>query len=280
MKLAQKIAIGYVRARLNMISVVSPAKAAEKAYEIFCTPQQKFTKPFPEIFEKGEKLQFLQQGKKIRGYRWNQDAGKRLLILHGFESSCRKFDHHISRAVKAGYEVLAFDAPAHGSSDGKQVTLLDYVEMISKVEKLYGHIDSYLCHSFGGFALVMYLEKRPHDAKTRAVLVAPASETTAAIDGFFQFLQLNDKVRKEFDRIIHRLSGHWPAYFSVKRALKHVSASILWIHDEHDLITPIANAKEIITMGYPNIEFMVTKGLGHNKIYRDNEVKRKIFSFL
>jgi pimeloyl-ACP methyl ester carboxylesterase len=152
--------------------------------------------------------------------------------------------------------------------------------MISNVEKIFGHVDSFLCHSFGGFALVTYLEKRPHDAKTRAVLVAPAIETTIAIDGFFRFLQLNEKVRKEFDRIIHRLSGHWPAHFSVRRALKHVSASILWIQDEDDPVTPIADAKEIITAGYPNIEFMVTKGLGHNKIYRDNAVKRKIFSFL
>jgi pimeloyl-ACP methyl ester carboxylesterase len=280
MKLAQKIAIGYVRATLNMIAVVSPKKAAEKAYELFCTPQYRSNKPFPDIFAKGEKLYFTQQGKKVRGYRWNKDAGNRLLILHGYESSCRKFDHHISRAVKAGFEVLAFDAPAHGSSEGSQVTLLDYMEMISNTEKHFGKIDRFICHSFGGFALMMYLEKRSHDATTRAVVIAPASETTVAIDGFFGFMQLSNKVRKEFDRIIHQKSGHWPAYFSASRALKHITASILWIHDEEDLVTPVAEAQKVMATGYPNIEFMITKGLGHNKIYRDNDVKRKIFSFL
>lgn len=280
MKLAQKIAVGYVRARLNMIAVVSPAKAAEEAYELFCTPQRRSTNPFPDIFAKGEKLHFIQHGKKVRGYRWNKDAGKRLLILHGYESSCRKFDHHISRAIKSGYEVLAFDAPAHGSSEGSQVTLLDYVNMISNTEKHYGKIDSFISHSFGGFALMMYLAKIPHDAQTRAVVIAPATETVVAIDGLFRFLQLNEKVRAAFDRIIQRKFGHLPAYFSAGTALKHVKASILWIHDEDDLVTPLADARKIMDSAYPNIEFMITKGLGHSRIYRDNEVKRKIFSFL
>jgi hypothetical protein len=100
MKLAQKIAIGYVRARLNMLAVISPARAAEKAMEIFSTPQYRSKSKFPDIFSKGEKVQLVQDGKKVRGYRWNQGAEKRLLILHGYESSCRKFDHHISRGQK------------------------------------------------------------------------------------------------------------------------------------------------------------------------------------
>ncbi len=263
-----------------MLAVISPKKAAEKAYEMFCTPQYRSRQPLPAIFEKGEKLHFSQHGKKIRGYRWNKDAGKRLMILHGYESSCRKFDHFISRAIKNGFEVLAFDAPAHGNSEGKKITLLDYIEMIGNVEKLYGKVDSFLGHSFGGFAIVLYLEKRKHDAQTRLVLIAPASETTIAADGFFKFLQLNNRVRAEFDDLIHRISGHRPTYFSATRALKHVRASILWVHDEEDLITPIDTARKIMAEGYPNIEFMFTKGLGHNKIYRDNNVKRKVFSFL
>src|SRR5512139_148922 len=126
MKLAQKIAIGYVRARLNMLAVISPARAAEKAFELFSTPQYRSKSRFPDIFARGEKIQFLQNNKKVRGFRWNRGSDKRLLILHGYESSCRKFDHHISRGIKQGYEVLAFDAPAHGISEGKKINLLDY----------------------------------------------------------------------------------------------------------------------------------------------------------
>jgi hypothetical protein len=62
--------------------------------------------------------------------------------------------------------------------------------------------------------------------------------------------------------------------------MKHIRASVLWVHDEDDLTTPLSDLKPVMEKGYPNVEFMITKGLGHNRIYRDNEVKRKIFSFL
>jgi len=280
MKLAQKLAVNYVRARLNMLAVVSPARAAQKAYKLFSTPQYRSRKAFPEIFQKAEKIEFVQKGKRIKGFRWNKGGAPRLLILHGYESSCRKFDHHISRAVKKGCEVLAFDAPAHGSSEGSEITLPDYVEMIENVEKQFGMPEVFICHSFGGIAAAHYLEKTDHDQRTKLILIAPATETTTAIDGFFRFLQLNGKVRKEFDRHIHHLSGQWPSHFSINRAMKRIKASVLWIHDEEDLTTPIQDVHRVMEKGYPNIEFMITSGLGHNRIYRDNHVKRKIFSFL
>jgi predicted alpha/beta hydrolase family esterase len=56
---------------------------------------------------------------------------------------------------------------------------------------------SFICHSFGGIALSQYMETVGHNEKTKIVLIAPATETTSAIDGFFTFLQLNQKVRKE-----------------------------------------------------------------------------------
>ena len=37
------------------------------------------------------------------------------------------------QGIKQGYEVLAFDAPAHGQSEGKTSNLLDYMEMIRKI---------------------------------------------------------------------------------------------------------------------------------------------------
>jgi fermentation-respiration switch protein FrsA (DUF1100 family) len=62
--------------------------------------------------------------------------------------------------------------------------------------------------------------------------------------------------------------------------MKHIKASVLWVHDEDDQVTPLKDVEKLILQQPPNVEFLITKGLGHNRIYRDNEVKRKIFSFL
>ncbi len=280
MKLAQKIAIGYVRARLNMLAVVSPASAAEKALTLFSTPQYKSTAEAPEIFKLSERQVFKLHGKKISGFRWNHPQPKKLLILHGFESSSYKFDHFISRGIKQGYEVLAFDALAHGQSEGKTINLPQYVDMIRKVVELYGPINAFICHSFGGIAASLYLETVQHGPQTKLVLIAPATESVTAMNSFFTFLQLPDKVRKEFDALVEKRSGHKPAYFSIGRAMKHIRASVLWIHDEDDKITPISDVMKVSSKQYPNIEFVFTRGLGHSRIYRDAEVKKRVFSFL
>ncbi len=280
MKLAQKIAVNYIRAKLNMMAVVSPALAADKAFDIFTQPKHRSKKTPPDIFCKGERIHFELQGKKVKGWRWNEQAEKKLLVLHGYESSVRKFDHHISRAIKKGYGVYAFDAPAHGNSEGKTIHILIYMDMIRKIEKLYGRMDAYIAHSFGGISICHYLETVPHDAQTKLVLIAPATENVTAIDGFFSFLQLNDKVRKAFDEKVIKLSGHAPSHYSIPRTMKHIKASVLWVHDEDDAVTPLKDVEKLIRQKPPHIEFMITKGLGHNRIYRDNEVKRKIFSFL
>jgi len=263
-----------------MLAVVSPAMAADKAFDLFTTPQYRSKKTPPDIFTKAERMQFVLNEKKVKGWRWNERAEKKLLILHGYESSVRKFDHHISRAIKKGYGVYAFDAPAHGNSEGKRIHMLNYVEMIRMVEQLYGKMDAYLAHSFGGMSVCHYLEKAPHSKDTKVVLIAPATENVTAIDGFFKFLQLNDKVRNAFDQKIKDLSGHFPTHYSIPRTMKHIKASVLWVHDEDDQVTPLKDVEKLILQQPPNVEFLITKGLGHNRIYRDNEVKRKIFSFL
>lgn len=280
MKLAQKIALTYFRARLNILSLVSRRRAAEKALEIFSTPFRKPKNKNPGIFESAEKLSFKLEGELVTGYRWNHAAPRCVLIVHGFESHSQNFDRYISTLVKAGLQVLAFDAPAHGQSSGKRIILPTYVAMLKHINENFGPIHGYLSHSFGGLALAHYLEKIPHDAGTRVVFIAPATETTSAIDTFFRVLQLDDKLRKEFDKLIFEKGGVWPSHYSVRRAMQHINATVLWFHDEDDDLTPIQDALLVKEDAHAHVEFVITRGLGHRRIYRENKVVKRSIDFL
>ncbi len=279
MKLAQKIAVNYLRAKLNVVALVSRKKAAALAFELFCTPIRRARKKKPPIFNKGEKLQFKIEGLTITGHRWNAPQEKKCLIVHGFESTSYNFDRYISPLIKKGYEVLAFDAPAHGKSEGKQITLPLYVATIKEIHEKYGPIHAYLAHSFGGLALTHFLETIPTQ-NTKVVLIAPATETTTAIDSFFKFLHLNGELRKDFDELIYKKGGKHPNEYSIRRAMHHINASILWIHDEEDQMTPLSDAIRIRDDNHNHVEFMITKGLGHRRIYRENQVVKRILEFL
>lgn len=279
-KLAQKIALRYYKAKFKLWSAVSKRKAAEKAFELFCTPQSRNKKELPKIFEQAENLHFKLGADNIKGWRWNKKAGRRVLILHGYESSVTNFDRYVKLLIKKGYEVLAFDAPAHGRSGGKKINAPLYKKMIQEIHQQYGPVESYMAHSFGGLAVCLALEEMSDTTDYRLALIAPATETTTAIDTFFSFLQFDKLLRQEFDKIIIKKGGVSPEWYSIKRAMKHIKAKVLWVHDEDDDVTPITDVLKVKEENYLNIEFVFTKGLGHRRIYRDNKVIQTIIDFL
>ena len=324
MKLKQKLAIAYIRARLNILALVSARSAAEKAFALFCTPMKRSGKKQPPLFDQGEKCSFKLEGSTIRGHRWlphqaSTSTLKKVLIVHGFESSSRNFEQYIQAFLKTGYEVIAFDAPAHGQSGGRRITLPLYIGMLAIVTKKFGPIDAYVTHSFGGLALTLLLESqqsasaakapgisdidlpqasevldvipsqasgipniiqpRP-SADPRLVLIAPACETTRAVDSLFELLHLNDEVRREFDALGHAIEGRSFDWYSVRRAMHQLTICTLWLQDEDDKVTPLEDALRVKEDHHPNIQFIITKGLGHRKIYRDPEVLRQIVAFL
>lgn len=282
MKLNQKLAIRYVRAQLNILALVSPRKAAIKAFKVFCTPPERARKKGSALFEKGESLSFRQDEHTMRGHRWMPAVTpvKKVLIAHGFQSSSRNFEGYITPLLEKGYEVIAFDAPAHGRSGGRRIVLPDYARMLRTVDQNYGPFHAFLGHSLGGLALSLFLENAPHSAFTRLALVAPAVEITTGLTSFGQLLHLPGDVLKEMDEYVQETSGHPFSWYSLRRALHHIEASIFYVQDEEDRITPLRDARLVQQDEHPNIRFSFTRGLGHRRIYKDPEVLSQVVEFL
>ena len=281
MKFTQRLAISYIRTKFKLLSRISTRRTAAAAFQLFCTPLNKSRRASTPVFDNAERLEFAFDHFIIRGYRWTNPGQPKVLILHGFSSSVFNFDKYITGFIKKNYEVLAFDAPAHGNSTGKTVNAVQYSGAIVKIIELYGPINGFVCHSFGGLAVCLALEKVQHDSNIKVALIAPATETTSAVDGAFKMLRLNNKtIRNEFDQVIYRISGKETAWFSVRRAVKNLSAKILWIHDEDDDVTPINDALKVKEDNLPNINFVITKNLGHHKIYRDAAIRNQVIDFI
>lgn len=251
------------------------------AFKLFCTPLNKSKKQTPPVFKFAEPVYELFNGRKLKGYRWNKGQSKKVLILHGFESAAHKFHNYVLMLMEKGYEVLAFDAPAHGSSDGETINAIEYKEMVKKIMADYGPVENFIAHSFGGLAVCLALEDMQHSSNTRVVLIAPATETTSAIGNAFKMIGItNKKVREEFDKIILQVGGHGPEWFSVNRAISNLNAQVLWVHDADDDTTPLLDALKTKDKKLPHVRFMITKGLGHRRIYTDKDVMDEVVAFL
>jgi pimeloyl-ACP methyl ester carboxylesterase len=253
--------------------------AAKTAMHVFTTPYRK-PRPFtPPIFHSAEQFHILVNNFKINGYRWQKDADKKILIVHGFESKAFNFDRYVTPLIEKGYGVFAMDAQAHGLSEGKTITLPEYMAMLIELEKQVGHFDGYVSHSFGGIAVCLFQESF-NNPLAKLVLIAPATETSTAIKLFCNFLNLKESLRLAIHEYVFIKSGFSVEHFSIKRIAPNLTNPILWIHDEDDDITPISDMKPILDSKQPNISFLITRGLGHRRIYKDSNVVNRVIEFL
>jgi len=280
-----------MRAQLNILSLVSLRKSAEKAFRFFVTPRKRRKGKQPPIFETGEPLFFRQNGRLVRGHRWQPysdalrasaetQAPKKVLIVHGFESASRVFGNYVAALLKKGYEVVAFDAPGHGLSGGKRLFVSDYVQVLSAVEQNYGPFHSWLGHSLGGLALALSLEDTSLDGECRLVLIAPTPGMEQAFGEWARELRLPAQFGHEVDEYVREISGHPLAWYSLRRVIGSLTMPILYVQDEGDSVVPPEEARLIQGDRHANIRFLLTTGLGHKKVYKDQDVLEQIVEFL
>ena len=282
LSLAQRIGINYYRTKIMMLKRVSTQAAAKATLDIFTKPYYNGKRKDTPLFKHAKRFQFQSEGINLMGYHFTSDdaAGKKLLIVHGFAGSCRTFEKYIGPALKKGYDVYTFDAPAHGLSKGKRLNTFMYSETIVAMMKLHGPFDAYISHSLGGLSLMLAMEQLPQTNIPKTVLIAPATESTTAADNFFSLLQLPSDIRTAFETLIIDMKKMPLSWYSVSRTLPVVKANILWLHDEDDLTTPIKDVLPIATQQPENIQFHFTRGLGHSRIYKDQSIRKMIVDFL
>ncbi|MFC4230945.1 alpha/beta hydrolase [Parasediminibacterium paludis] len=281
MKLAQSIAINYYKTKITTLALISPRKAAEYAFKIFCTPYSgKPVRPEPTSFLEAEKISFQFEGLTLRGWHWQpkEPNGKKILINHGFDSFSYRFEKYIHPMLKAGFEVFAYDAPGHGISDGKTINALFYSQSMLEFNKIFGPLYGIMAHSIGGLAASLAAEHLP--SLEKLVLIAPAVETTTAIKGFIKFLGLGNDMKQALTDYIVDFSKQPISYFATSTAVQKFHIPTLWLHDTEDAICTFEDVKPVQALNLPHIEFYITTGLGHSKIYREGKTVKTIINFL
>ena len=279
---AQKLAITYYKTRLHFMNSISRNWAAAAAFDIFTKPYKVKFKKDPPIWEKAEQLSLTTEHGMLAGFCWKpgKPSGKKLLIIHGFAGNSRAFDRFIRPLLAMGYEVYAYDAPAHGKSDGNRLNVSLYMNAIQLIIEKHGYFEAYLAHSLGGLSLMLLLHQLKHDDAPKIVLIAPATESTTAADHFFGFLKLPASLRVAFEKKVEEMSGVPLQWYSISRILHDVKGDILWVHDKDDHTTPIEDVYPLVYNEPGHVRFHFTEGLGHSRIYKDNSVKKVILDFL
>lgn len=253
-----------------------PKKAVNRAYILFCTPRKGKTLPEQEDFlEEAADEIILVNDLEIQTYRWG-NMGETILMIHGWESNTHRWKRIINKLHKKGYNVIAFDAPAHGNSSGKILNVPLYTQCLQKVIELYrpNHI---LGHSVGGMTTIYHQSIYPNQEIEKLIILAPPSELSRIMKGYQRILKLSPKFMEALDQFFKEKHGFYFKEFSASDFAKKLSHNGLLIHDKYDDIAPYQEA-EAIGKNWSNANFITTENYGHSLFFE--EVDAMIINFL
>ncbi len=143
------------------------------------------------------------EGKSIPVSFWGQ--GPLVVMMHGWSGSGVQFRRLIPGLVAAGYQVAAFDAPAHGSNPGKHTHLLEFSDSLLAIQQQIGPVDTVMAHSLGGMAAVVAAQRGL--SVRQMVLFGPHLDVHKMYQSYSNLLGLNPKLSIRFrDKIGEKMA--------------------------------------------------------------------------
>ncbi len=120
----------------------------ETAFRLFTTPRlQEPSEAERALAATAETARVPFRDGTLATYGWG--SGPVVLLVHGWCGRATQFQALVPPLVAAGYRAVAFDAPAHGASDGKHATVTDFGDAVLAVADHVGPVKTLVGHSMG-----------------------------------------------------------------------------------------------------------------------------------
>jgi pimeloyl-ACP methyl ester carboxylesterase len=265
-------AVGFA---LSLVDRIDRATASRIAARLFLTPRRV---PRPAS-EDAWLATSRRETRLIAGLRLNVETwgeGKAVLLIHGWEGRGAQLGAFAARLAAEGFEVIAPDMPAHGSSGGKQTNLLEFAAVVGALIDQHDPV-AIVAHSFGAAATNVALRSR--DFNGRLIYVAPPEDFDFFTQSFGAILGISDdlaqRMQKEIER---RFRIDWARLRGIAIA-PEMTAPLLVAHDEGDTDVPYRFGRALVH-AWPGARLLTTRGLGHRRILRDPAVIDAALEFI
>lgn len=265
-----------LRLAFGALGHVAPALAGRWAHRLWYRPQRYLPAARELATLERARCIPLASPHPVAAYAWGR--GPSVLLIHGWSGRGAQFCDFVPGLVDAGFEVIAFDAPAHGRSPGRATTLLQIADVIAKLAQTFGPLRAMVAHSFG--ALCALYAATTGAATERVVAISPPASLEGLLVSFASALGLPRAAQAVLARLLEERFGHdlWSRFSAIELA-RRVSGAGLVIHDRADREIPWAEGAAVAE-AWPGARLMLTDGLGHRRLLRDPEVIAATVDFI
>jgi pimeloyl-ACP methyl ester carboxylesterase len=268
----------------QLLSAVSPGLASRVGARFwFAVPKPRVSDDARRFLATGKQFELPVNGTRVVGWRWG--SGPAVLLMHGWGGQSAQMQGFVEPLTRAGYQVVACDAPSHGmSGPGRlgagRAVLFDFSDTLLAASREYPEIAGVIAHSGGCAAAAWAKVQKSEWPVQRMVFVAPFGSPARYMAVFQRLLGLSDAAMRHFRADTERQFGFRWADFEVPGIAERVKTPpLLVIHDRDDRETAWQDGADIAAR-WPNSELQTTTGLGHNRILRDTSVIESAARFL
>ena len=214
--------------------------------------------------------------KNIQIYRL-PNKGQKILLVHGWSGRATQL-HELAQSLhQSGMEIVSFDAPAHGQSEGNKTNIVEFVTCAKKVYATYGPFDHIIGHSMGGL-VSLNVAREGLGFKTLTVIGSGDKIKNVFLD-YTRKMEFTDKIADRMINIVEKRFKLPLETYSGSHAIKQLSIPVHIIHDKQDYEVPLAYGEALHGSAH-NATLSITEGLGHRRILRNEAVVKLVTSFI
>ena len=265
--------------RFAAAAVLAPDLAGAWAERLFLTPPRPQIEACALDLIDARSRFIVHKGRHIAVWEWGWKSREApaVLLAHGWGGHTAQMRAFVFPLLAAGYRVVGFDQPAHGISEGRLTSLVDFADVLAAVAARHAPVSAVIGHSLGAAATAFALS-RGLAAKT-AVLVSPPSDVAGYSRRFARWHWIPEPVRRSMQAAIEERYGVRWEELEVERVAAQIKARALIVHDREDSMVPWRHGVRV-ARAWPGARLHLTKGLGHGRILRDESVTRSAADFI
>jgi pimeloyl-ACP methyl ester carboxylesterase len=260
---------------LRGAQAISPDLAGWWAERLFFTPPHRpLTADEHRALGRARAFTVTSEDLPVRAWQWGM--GPVVLLVHGWGGAGGRFSAFVDPILAAGFSAVTYDGPGHGLTGRGRSSAPQLARALAAVVDQVGRPHAIVAHSLGGtvtaIALAGGLEPR------RAVLLAPVSDAVGFVDRFGRDLRLGSRTLAALrSRSERRIRFKWDQ-LDVIPVFSRARSPALVIHDRSDDTVSVAEGKAIAA-AWPGAELVLTDGLGHRGVLRDQSVVSRAVAF-
>lgn len=205
---------------------------------------------------------------KLAGWSWGK-PGPRILLVHGWDSRASHLGRFIEPLCRRGFQVWAFDGPAHGDSGGTSSSVVHYGKALLRIASEFGPFDGVIAHSVGSPA-ALYAFRHGMRVKSSVHIAGPSS-LERVIQRLAHATGIGAQEAAQLRAMVEEDIGGPISEMDLEQLAPSLTHSGLILHDPADREIPYEES-ERLGDAWPSARLIPVQGVGHRRIILQKEV--------